>query len=151
MVLMATYTSSSEGVGASAVGIQLDITPLTQSATFSYVIPKAQLGNRHWWAVDVCLGTNLRFTTAIETFANLKPGAKLVNGGTLPSRYWGTLPSIPRYTLIPGLGYVKGPYVSSRSIDRAGNVTVKFVVPFVAGSAAYTTDGKPGYDPKRWG
>ena len=46
---------------------------------------------------------------------------------------------------------MRGPWVSSRSIDRNGNATVKFVVPFVPGSAPFTTDGKPGYDPKRWG
>jgi hypothetical protein len=69
----------------------------------------------------------------------------------VPSRWWGLLPSIPRITYIQGLGFVRGPYVSSRSVDRAGNATVRFVVPFVPGSAAFTTDGKPGYDPKRWG
>ena len=61
-----------------------------------------------------------KFTTAINSLANLRPGAKLVGGGTVPSRWWGLLPSIPRITYIQGLGFVRGPYVSSRSVDGPG-------------------------------
>jgi von Willebrand factor type A domain len=139
------------GFDASTNGVEFDISPLTAAATFQYTIPKASLGSRKWWQLDVCLGTNLKFTTAIDSIASLRPGARLVGGDTLPGRWWGLLPSIPRFTWIPGLGFVRGPWVTSRSVDRNGNATVKFVVPFVPGSAAFTTDGKPGYDPKRWG
>ncbi len=139
------------GFDANTHGIEFDISPFTQDATFQYTIPKAQLGRTKWWQTDVCLGTNLKFTTALESLSNLRPGAKLAGGGAIPGRWWGLLPSIPRYALIPGLGFVRGPYVTSRSQDSAGNAIVKFVVPYVPGSALFTTDGKPGYDPKRWG
>ncbi len=133
------------------VGIEFDISPLTADSTFQFTIPKAQLGTKKWWQTEVCLGTNLRFITAIESLASLRPGSTLVSGGTLPSRWWGLLPSIPRYAFIPGLGFVRGPWITSRSQDAAGNAIVKFVVPFVPGSAPFTTDGKPGFDPKRHG
>jgi hypothetical protein len=138
------------GFDSSTSGVEFDISPFTADATFSYVIPKASLGKKLWWQTEVCLGTNLKFTTQIGSFANLRPGAKLVSGGTLPSRWWGLLPSLPRLTFIQGLGFVRGPWITSRSVDKSGNAHVTFVVPFVPNSAAFTTDGKPGYDPKRW-
>ncbi len=45
---------------------------------------------------------------------------------------------------------MRGPWITSRSVDRSGNAKVTFLVPFVPHSSAFTTDGKPGYDPKRW-
>ena len=71
-------------------------------------------------------------------------------GGALPGRWWGLLPSIPRIELFPGRGFVIGPWITSRSQDSAGNAVITFRVPFIAGSAGLTTDGKAGYDPKIW-
>ncbi len=138
------------GFQPSTSGVQFDIRPLTTDATFQIVIPKAALGSKKWWQTDVCLGTNLKFTTAIGSIANLRPGAKLIGGGTLPGRYFGLLPSISRLTLIQGLGWVWGPWITSRSQDSSGNAIIKIKVPYVAGSAGFTTDSKPGYDPKTW-
>ena len=62
----------------------------------------------------------MRFITAIGSFANLKPSATLDPGSaTIPGRWWGLLPSIPRYVTIPGLGTVKGPWITSRFRRRA--------------------------------
>ena len=72
-------------------------------------------------------------------------------GGALPGRYWGLLPSIPRIVWIPGRGFVVGPWITSRSLDAAGNAVITFVVPFVANSTGLTTDHKAAYDPKLWG
>lgn len=139
------------GFDAKTNGVQFDIRPLTTDADFQIVIPKAALGTKKWWQTGVCLGTNMKFTTAIDSLANLRPGAKLAGGGTLPSRWWGLLPSIPRFVQIPGLGRVRGPWITSRSQDAAGNAVIKFRVPYIPGSAPYTTDGKAAYDPKCWG
>ena len=66
----------------------------------------------------------------------------------MPGRWWGLLPSIPRFEFFPGRGFVLGPYITSRSRDSAGNAIITFRVPFVANSTGLTTDGKAGYDPK---
>jgi len=99
----------------------------------------------------VCLGTNLKFITAIRSLFDLSPQATFVPGGTVPGRWWGLLPSIPRFEFFPGRGFVLGPYITSRSVDSAGNAIITFKVPFVANSTGLTTDGKPAYDPKLWG
>lgn len=132
-------------------GAEFDVRPLTQDATFRMVIPKAALGTLKWFQTDVCLGTNLEFVTAIQSLSNLNPKAVLVGGGSVPGRYWGLLPSIPRVDWFPGRGFVVGPWITSRSQDAAGNAVITFVVPFVAGSTGLTTDGKAAYDPKIWG
>ena len=99
----------------------------------------------------MCLGTNLRFITAISSLANLFPDATFVPGGSVPGRWWGLLPSIPRVAWFPGRGFVLGPYITSRSRDSAGNAVITFRVPFVSNSTGLTTDGKAGYDPKALG
>jgi Mg-chelatase subunit ChlD len=143
------------GFQASTTGVQFDIRPLTTDATFEMVIPKAALGSKKWWQANICFGTNMKFTTAIGSLANLRPGATLIGGGSLPGRYWGLLPSIPRYTFIQGLGWVPGPWITKRSHDPAtGNAIVRFKIPYIAGSAGtptFTTDGLAAYDPKLWG
>jgi hypothetical protein len=138
------------GFVSHTTGAELDIRPLTTDATFRMVIPKAALGSRKWFQTDVCIGTNLRFVTALQSLSNLTPEATLVSGGALPGRYWGLLPSIPRIEFIPGRGFVIGPWITGRSQDAAGNAVITFRVPFIAGSAGATTDGKAGYDPKIW-
>ena len=139
------------GFDALTNGTEFDIRPLTADATFQIVIPKAALGSKKWWQTQVCLGTNMKFTTALNSLANLRPGATLVGGGALPGRWWGLLPSIPRLTFISGLGWVWGPWITSRSQDSAGNAVVKYKVPYLAGSQGFTTDLKTAYDPKMWG
>ena len=139
------------GFSSSTQGAEFDIRPLTADATFRMVIPRASLGTRQWFQTNVCLGTNLRFITAISSLANLFPDATFVPGGSVPGRWWGLLPSIPRIAWFPGRGFVLGPYITSRSRDSAGNAIIMFRVPFVANSTGLTTDGKAGYDPKVWG
>ena len=107
--------------------------PLTTDANFRLVIPRASLGSLRWFQTNVCLGTNMRFITAIQSLANLSPDATFVSGGSLPGRWWGLLPSIPRIAWFPGRGFVLGPYITSRSQDSAGNAVITFRVPFVAG------------------
>jgi hypothetical protein len=144
-------TGSCPGFHAHTTGAEFDIRPLTKDATFRMVIPKASLGTLKWFQTDVCLGSNLKFITAIQSLANLSPESVLIGGGTVPGRYWGLLPSIPRIDWFPGRGFVVGPWITSRSQDSAGNAVINFVVPFVSGSTGLTTDGKAGYDPKLWG
>ena len=140
------------GFNAATNGAQFDIRPLTTDATFQITIPKASLGSKKWWQTDVCLATNLKFTTALNSLANLRPGATLVNGsGSVPGRYWGLLPSLPRLTFVQGLGWIRGPWITNRAQNAAGDAVITFKVPYVAGSASYTTDGLAGYDPKSWG
>ena len=99
----------------------------------------------------MCLGTNMRFITAIQSLSNLSPDATFMSGGSLPGRWWGLLPTIPRIAWFPGRGFVLGPYITSRSQDSAGNAVITFRVPYVADSTGLTTDGKAAYDPKIWG
>jgi hypothetical protein len=139
------------GFAAHTTGAEFDVRPLSRDATIKMVIPKASLGTRKWFQTDVCIGTNLRFITAIQSLSNLSPEAVFVSGGALPGRYWGLLPSIPRIEFIPGRGFVIGPWITSRSQDSAGNAVITFRVPFISGSTGFTTDGKAGYDPKFWG
>ncbi len=139
------------GFASLTQGAEFDIRPLSTDATFRLVIPRASLGSKQWFQTDVCLGTNLRFITAISSLANLSPDATFVPGGSLPGRWWGLLPSIPRIAWFPGRGFVLGPYITSRARDSAGNAVITFRVPFVPNSAGLTTDGKAGYDPRLWG
>ena len=139
------------GFASHTSGAEFDIRPLTTDATLKLTIPKAALGTRKWFQTDVCLGTNLQFITEIASLRNLAPLATFVNGGTLPGRWWGLLPSIPRLVYVPGRGFVFGPFILSRSQDSAGNAVVVFRVPFIPNSTAFTTDGKAAYDPKFWG
>jgi len=139
------------GFASHTSGAEFDIRPLTTDATLQLTIPKAALGTRKWFQTDVCLGTNMQFITEIASLRNLAPLATFVNGGTLPGRWWGLLPSIPRLVYIPGRGFVFGPFILSRSQDSAGNAVVVFRVPFIPNSTAFTTDGKAAYDPKFWG
>jgi von Willebrand factor type A domain len=132
-------------------GAELDIRPLATSASLRLVIPKSSLGSTKWFNTQVCLGTNMRFITEISSIFNLSPEAKFVAGGSVPGRWWGLLPSIPRIDYFPGHGFVIGPYITSRSVDSTGAATITFVVPFISASTGLTTDGKPGYDPKLWG
>ena len=132
-------------------GAEFDVRPLSTDSTLRMVIPKASLGTRRWFETNVCLGTNLKFITAIRSLFDLSPQATFVPGGTVPGRWWGLLPSIPRFEFFPGRGFVLGPYITSRSVDSAGNAIITFKVPFVANSTGLTTDGKPAYDPKLWG
>jgi Mg-chelatase subunit ChlD len=138
------------GFTSHTTGAQVDIRPLTTDETIRIVIPKASLGATRWWQTDVCVGTNLPFTTAISSLSNLRPGATLAGGGTLPGRWWGLLPSIPRLVNIPGRGWVFGPWITSRSQDSAGNAIINVRVPFITNSAGVSTDGKAGFDPKIW-
>jgi von Willebrand factor type A domain-containing protein len=138
------------GFSSHTTGAQIDIRPLTTDETIRIVIPKASLGATRWWQTDVCVGTNLPFTTAISSLSNLRPGATLAGGGALPSRWWGLLPSIPRLVNIPGRGWVFGPWITSRSQDSAGNAIINVRVPFITNSAGVSTDGKAGFDPKIW-
>jgi hypothetical protein len=139
------------GFASHTTGAEFDVRPLATDATLKVTIPKASLGTRKWFQTDVCMGTNLRFITAISSLANLAPDATFVSGGALPGRWWGLLPSIPRIAWFPGRGFVLGPYITSRAQDSAGNAVITIRVPFVANSTGLTTDGKAGYDPKFWG
>ncbi|HEY1480636.1 MAG TPA: VWA domain-containing protein [Gaiellales bacterium] len=139
------------GFASHTVGAELDIRPLSTTTNLRMVIPKASLGSRKWFDTQVCLGTNMKFVTEITSIFNLSPDAKLVSGGALPGVWWGLLPSIPRFEFVPGHGFVLGPYITSRSVDSAGNAIINFTVPFVPTSTSLTTDGKPAYDPKFWG
>ena len=114
------------GFASHTQGAELDIRPLTTSTDVKLVIPKASLGTKKWFQTDVCLGSNLRFITAISSLLNLSPDATFVSGGTLPGRWWGLLPSIPRLAWFPGHGFVLGPYITSRSQDSAGNAVITF-------------------------
>ena len=100
------------GFVAHTSGAEYDIRPLATDATFRMVIPRAALGATRWFQTDVCLGTNMRFTTAITSLSNLSPQATFVPGGTLPGRWWGLLPSLPRLVLIPG------PRLRVRAVDH---------------------------------
>jgi hypothetical protein len=139
------------GFASHTAGAELDIRPLSTTSNLRMVIPKASLGSRKWFDTQVCLGTNMKFVTEITSIFNLSPDAKFVSGGALPGRWWGLLPSIPRFEFVPGHGFVLGPYITSRSVDSAGNAIINFTVPFVPSSTSLTTDGKPAYDPKFWG
>jgi hypothetical protein len=139
------------GFAARTQGAEYDVRPLSTDSTLRMTIPKAALGTRRWFETDVCLGTNLNFITAISSLFNLSPESTFVAGGTVPGRWWGLLPSIPRFEFFPGHGFVLGPYITSRSVDSAGNAIITFKVPFVPASTGLTTDGKPAYDPKLWG
>ncbi len=116
-------------------GAEFDVRPLTTDSTFKMMISKAALGGRRWFETDVCLGSNLKFITAIRSLSNLSPEATFVPGGTVPGRWWGLLPSIPRFEFFPGRGFVLGPYITSRSQDAAGNASITFKIPFVPNSA----------------
>jgi hypothetical protein len=139
------------GFSARTQGAEYDVRPLSTDSTIRMLIPRASLGNRRWFETDVCLGTNLQFITAISSLFNLTPQATFVPGGTVPGRWWGLLPSIPRFEFFPGHGFVLGPYITSRAVDASGNAIINFKVPFVPNSTGLTTDGKPAYDPKLWG
>jgi hypothetical protein len=139
------------GFVARTQGAEYDIRPLTTDSTFQMTIPKASLGTKKWFQTDVCLGTNLKFVTAIASLSDLSPDATFVSGGALPGRWYGILPSIPRFEFFPGRGFVLGPYVTSRSQDAAGNAVITFKAPFAANTANLTTDGLAGYDPRPWG
>jgi len=132
-------------------GAQFDIRPLTTDGSFQITIPKSVLGTKKWWQTDVCIGTNLRFITAIGSLANLRPGATLVGGGTVPARWYGLLPSIPRFTFVSGLGFVPGPRITARLPGPNGSAIVQFNMPFIANSGPFTTDGLAAHDPKVWG
>ncbi|MDX6572089.1 MAG: hypothetical protein QOC86_1245, partial [Gaiellales bacterium] len=132
-------------------GAEYDVRPLTTDSTFKMTISKAALNGRRWFETDVCLGSNLKFITAIRSLSNLSPDATFVPGGTVPGRWWGLLPSIPRFEFFPGRGFVLGPYITSRTVDAAGNASITFKIPFVPNSTTLTTDGKAAYDPKLWG
>ena len=93
----------------------------------------------------------MRFITKLNSLANLRPGASLVGGGNVPGRWWGVLPSIPRYTLLPNIGWVRGPWVNHRSVRPNGDAVIRIVVPYIPNSTSLTTDGKAAYDPKMWG
>ncbi len=136
------------GFDGNTNGVQFDIRPLTTPGTFEIKIPKAALGGKKWWQTDVCLGTNLKFITKIGSLSNLRPGA--VNSG---DRWWGLLPSLPRYVNISGLGLTKGPWITYRAPGAsAGDAVIRFTVPYVgANSASFTTNGLPGYDPRAFG
>ncbi len=136
------------GFDTNANGVQIDIRPLTTPGNFEIKIPKAALGTKKWWQTDVCVGTNLKFITKIGSLANLRPGA-LNSGG----RWWGLLPSIPRYVNITGLGWVKGPSITHRGPGAvAGDAVIRFTIPYVGeNSKNFTTNGLPGYDPRAWG
>ena len=75
------------GFNTNTNGVQFDIRPLTTDGTFEMVIPKSALQStgKKWWQTEVCLGTNLRFITKLNSLANLRPGATPVAGGT-PAR-----------------------------------------------------------------
>jgi hypothetical protein len=139
------------GFHSHTTGAEFDIRPLTRDASFRMVIPKAALGSLKWFQTDVCLGTNMRFITAIQSLSNLSPEATFISGGALPGRYWGLLPSLPRIEWIPGRGFVVGPWITSRAKDAAGNAVITFTVPFVSNSTGFSTDGRAAYDPKIWG
>jgi hypothetical protein len=139
------------GFAAHTQGAEYDVRPLSTDSTLRMTIPKAALGTRKWFQTDVCVGTNLKFITAITSLFNLSPESTFVPGGAVPGRWWGLLPSIPRFEFFPGRGFVLGPYITSRSVDSAGNAIINFKVPFVPASTGLTTDGKPAYDPKFWG
>lgn len=132
-------------------GAEVYVRPLSTDVSIRMVIPRASLGSLRWFQTNVCLGSNLRFITAIQSLSNLFPNATFVPGGSVPGRWWGLLPSIPRIAWFPGRGFVLGPYITSRSQDSAGNAVINFRVPFVSNSTGLTTDGKAGYDPKWWG
>jgi Mg-chelatase subunit ChlD len=133
-------------------GAELDVRPLSTTANMTLTIPKASLGRTPWILTDICLGTNLPFITAVSSLRNLSPQATFLAGsGGIPGRWWGILPSLPRLDYLVGKGYVVGPWVTNRSITRTGAAVISFTVPFVAGTAGLSTDGKVGYDPKLWG
>ncbi len=145
------------GFDTNTNGVQIDIRPLTTPGNFEIKIPKAALGNKKWWQTDVCVGTNLRFITKIGSLANLRPGASCgLLSPTLTctnDRWWGLLPSIPRYANFPGRGLVKGPYITFRGPGTGtnlGGAVIRFTVPYVAGSAGLTTNGTAGYDPRSY-
>ena len=100
------------GFDSSTSGVEFDISPFTADATFKYVIPKAALGKKLWWQTNVCLGTNLKFTTAIGSFANLRPGAKLVSGGSAAGPLVGAPAEPAAADLHPG------PRVRARPVDH---------------------------------
>ncbi|MFN0154385.1 MAG: hypothetical protein ACKVUT_08385, partial [Gaiella sp.] len=132
------------GFNTNTNGVQIDIRPLTTPGDFEIRVPKAALGGKKWWQTDVCVGTNLKFITKIGSLANLRPGATENSG-----RWWGLLPSVPRFVILPGLGFVKGPYITFRGPGAApGDAVVRFTVPYVANSSGLTTNGKAGYDPR---
>ncbi|MFN0154548.1 MAG: hypothetical protein ACKVUT_09225, partial [Gaiella sp.] len=139
--------------GTNPNGVQIDIRPLTTPGNFVIKIPKTALGTKKWWQTDVCAGTNLQFITKIGTLADLRPAA--LNVG---DRWWGLLPSIPRYVYIPAkgsipaLGWVKGPWITYRGPGADGGAVIRFTVPYAGESSKnFTTNGLPGYDPRAWG
>jgi hypothetical protein len=129
------------GFGSGSDGVQVDVRPLTTDGEFEILIPDLTGSGRAWWQTDVCVGTNLRFITKINSLANLRPGADNQAG-----RWWGLLPSIPRYTLVDGK-WVKGPWIKSRSKVGTNGARIVFVIPYV-GFAGFTTNGEAAYDPK---
>ena len=54
-------------------GAEYDIRPLTTDSTFRMTIPQAALGTKKWFQTDVCLGTNLKFVTAIASLSESQP------------------------------------------------------------------------------
>lgn len=135
------------GFDTNVNGVQFDIRPLTTDGVFQVIVPQSWLisTGKKWKHVDVCLGTNLKFTTKVNALATL------VGDDTLPGRWWGLLPSSPKTIKMTGLGKVRGPWINSRAVDTSGNAVITFTVPYVANSSALTQDGKAAYDPKAWG
>ncbi len=133
------------GFGGITDGIQIDMRPLTTDGQFEVIIPAGQLtaAKKKWWQTDICLGTNLNFITKINSLANLRPGATQGSAG----RFWGLLPSVPRYTKVNGK-WVKGPWINSRR-PHNGGAKIVFTVPFVPGAVG--TNGEPAYDPRAYG
>ena len=83
-------------------GAEFDIRPLTTDATFRMVIPQASLGTRQWFQTNVCLGTNLRFITAVSSLANLFPDATFVRGWLGARSLVGSAAEHPAHRLVPG-------------------------------------------------
>jgi hypothetical protein len=133
-------------------GLEIDVRPLSTDVSVTLTYTRQALGNTPWLATQVCIGTNLPFVQATSSARNPGPQAVLIPGANgLPGRWWGLLPSIPSLEYIPGAGFVTGPYVTSRSPTGPSGATLKFVMPFVGGTAGQSTDGLNGYDPKIWG
>jgi hypothetical protein len=57
---------------------------------------------------------------------------------------------VPRYTVVNGK-LVKGPWITQRTVNSAGDAIVRFTMPYVTGSENVTTNGAAAYDPKVFG
>jgi hypothetical protein len=136
---------SAQCAGLDPVGpsVEIEVRPLATRTVVTLFIPKQvrQFTQNNGLALmNICLGSNLQFTTKGGGIATIPSGS---------DRYFGILPDYPAFTTIvttSGTFTVPSPSIlERRSVN--GGAEIVFEIPFV-GLAGFTTNGLAAYDPR---